>query len=56
MKNEQDDVRESLHRLPSQAAPVLRSVVASAVSGEAGVEASDYNDPVYFFLNWPASV
>jgi hypothetical protein len=43
-------------RLPAQAAPVRRAVLGSAIATDGGVEASDYNDPVYFFLNWPASV
>ncbi len=42
--------------LPVQAEPVSRRIVGAAISGDAGLEASDYNDPVYFFLNWPASV
>lgn len=57
MQNEQNAViPETTRHLPLQAAPVIRAVVNSAISGDAGVEASDYNDPVYFFLNWPASV
>ncbi len=43
-------------RLPSQSEPVIRTVVASVLSADAGAEASDYNDPSYFFLNWPTSV
>lgn len=42
--------------LPSQAPPVVREVAGSAMSASAGVEANDYNDPVYFFLNWPSSL
>jgi hypothetical protein len=42
--------------LPPQAEPVSRKAVGAAISGDAGVEASDYNDPTYFFLNWPSSV
>lgn len=57
MQNEQNAVTpENARYLPLQAAPVMRTVVNSAISSDAGVEASDYNDPVYFFLNWPASV
>jgi hypothetical protein len=57
MQNEQNEVTlENTPRLPLQSAPVMRTVVNSAISGNMGVEASDYNDPVYFFLNWPASV
>ncbi|MGH9445973.1 MAG: hypothetical protein ACRD3O_09620 [Terriglobia bacterium] len=57
MQNEQKTVTpDATQQLPLQAAPVMRTVVNSAISSEGGVEASDYNDPVYFFLNWPASV
>jgi hypothetical protein len=57
MENERNETRlEDTQRLPLQAAPVMRTVVNSAISGNLGVEPSDYNDPVYFFLNWPASV
>jgi hypothetical protein len=57
MQNEHNEVTlENTPRLPLQSAPVMRTVVNSAISGNMGVEASDYNDPVYFFLNWPASV
>ncbi len=57
MQNERRELTpETTLRLPLQAEPIVRTVVSSIVSGDAGVEASDYNDPVYFFLNWPASV
>jgi hypothetical protein len=57
MQNEQNaSTSETTQHLPLQAAPVMRTVVNSAILSDAGVEASDYNDPVYFFLNWPASV
>ena len=63
MRNEREESRLDIierlpnhQRLPQQSAPVMRRLLGSAISGEAGVEASDYNDPVYFFLNWPASV
>jgi len=57
MRNEQNETKlENTQRLPLQAAPIMRAVVNSALSSDTGVEASDYNDPVYFFLNWPASV
>jgi hypothetical protein len=39
--------------LPPQAEPVSRKAAGAAISGDAGLEASDYNDPTYFFLNWP---
>jgi hypothetical protein len=56
MQNEQNAVTpETAQHLPLQAAPVMRTVVNSAISSDAGVEASDYNDPSYFFLNWPVS-
>jgi hypothetical protein len=56
-ENEQGTVTlGARQRLPLQAAPIMRGLVSSAISSDAGVEASDYNDPVYFFLNWPASV
>jgi hypothetical protein len=42
--------------LPSQAEPVSRKAFGAAINGDVGVEASDYNDPAYFFLNWPSSV
>jgi hypothetical protein len=45
-----------LPHLPLQAEPVSRKAVGAAISGDAGVEASDYNDPVYFFINWPSAV
>jgi hypothetical protein len=52
-----DDPKASRQqRLPLQAAPVERGVLNEVRSGESGVEASgDYNDPEYFFLNWPVS-
>jgi hypothetical protein len=57
MQNEQNEAKlEITQRLPLQAAPIMRTVVNSAISGNMGVEASDYNDPSYFFLNWPVSV
>lgn len=56
MQNEQNKISpENAQRLPLQAGPVMRAVVNSAISSDAGVEASDYNDPSYFFLNWPVS-
>ena len=55
MENKKSELnRESIQRLPPQAALVMRTVANSAISGGVGVEASDYNDPSYFFLNWPA--
>jgi hypothetical protein len=60
MRDEHDERNElnaeQTQRLPQQSAPVMRRLLGSAISGEAGVEASDYNDPSYFFLNWPSSV
>ncbi len=48
---------EVVQRLPLQVEPVIRTAVGRSICGDAGVEASsDYNDPEYFFLNWPASV
>jgi len=42
MRNEENEVKvETAQRFPLQAAPVLRRVVDSAISGGAGVEASD---------------
>jgi hypothetical protein len=56
MQNAQIELNpENTQRLPLQAGPVMRTVVNSAISSDAGVEASDYNDPSYFFLNWPVS-
>jgi len=41
----QDEVKsETTQRLPLQAAPVMRAVVNSAISGDAGVEACDNNN------------
>jgi hypothetical protein len=46
MKNEVE--WETTQRLPLQAAPVVRSVVGSAISADAGVEACDNNNnPVW---------
>lgn len=57
MQNEQNKLNsEPTQHLPLQAPPVTRAVVNSILTCTAGLEASDYNDPVYFFLNWPASV
>jgi hypothetical protein len=57
LANEQDAMRlGTRQRLPLQAAPITRGVVSSAISSDAGAEASDYNDPAYFFLNWPTAV
>lgn len=57
MQNEQNEAMpETIRRFPVQAAPVMRTLVSSAVSGDAGVDACDYNDPTYFFLNWPAAL
>ncbi|MGH9445972.1 MAG: hypothetical protein ACRD3O_09615 [Terriglobia bacterium] len=57
MQNDQNELKpENSQRLPLQAGPVTRTVANPAISGDAGVEASgDYNDPSYFFLNWPVS-
>jgi len=56
MENEQNEIKsENTQRLPLQTGPVMRRVVNSAISSDTGVEASDYNDPSYFFLNWPVS-
>jgi len=42
MQNEENEVKvETAQRFPLQAAPVLRRVVNSAISGGAGVEACD---------------
>jgi len=47
----QDEVKsETTQRLPLQAAPVMRTVVNSAISGDAGVEACDM-DHINIFKN-----
>lgn len=57
MQDEQSEVKsKAAERFPLQAAPVMRTLVNSAISGDAGVETCDYNDPVNFFLNWPAAL
>lgn len=57
MQSDRNEAKlEATERFPLQAAPVMRTLVNSGVSGDAGVQACDYNDPVYFFLNWPAAV
>lgn len=56
MQNSLNELKpENTQRLPLQAGPVMRTVVNSAISSDTGMEASDYNDPSYFFLNWPVS-
>ena len=39
---------ETTQRLPQQVAPVTRTVVNSAISGDAGVEACDNNNNPMF--------
>lgn len=58
MEGDQNEVRpQETRRLPLQAGPVTRTVVNSTISRDAAVEAAgDYNDPEYFFLNWPVSL
>jgi hypothetical protein len=47
----QDEVElEATQRLPLQSAPVTRTVVNSAISGDAGVEACDM-DHINIFKN-----
>jgi hypothetical protein len=50
MKNEVQP--ETIQRLPLQAAPVMRAVVNSVISGDAGVEACDM-DHINIFKNCP---
>jgi hypothetical protein len=46
MENELNS--ETTQRLPLQAAPVVRTVVGSAISADAGVEACDNNNNPIF--------
>ena len=55
-RDEDERVRNSGPRSPPQAEPVARTVVRSGLCADGGVEpCGDYNDPEYFFLNWPVA-